>query len=467
MSITTNKIDFSQLVENSLTGIVILDGRELLYANQQVYNMLGYSPEDVLIWDQIIHPNYRKLVDDRIRYVKSEQRTTDPIEHKLIKNDGSIVHVETFSLPYIKDDHVYVQAHIHDITKRKVFEKEYELRKQQYQLISQNTSDIIAELNQDGEIIYVSPSVEEVLGIKPSFLVGMSCYDCVHPEDLSLVKQNGKNLIKTKQPYIIRYRLRGNNNNYIWVEAKVKLIESNGISKVVVDARDCTEQIEAEKLLRQSEKLAVLGELSAGVVHEIKNPLTSIKGFLQLMQAGTIETKDYISILNTEIEHIEQIASDLLGFAKPSDEMKKQDLSVLLDSVVFLMNAQSKKHNVELNWAAPQDEYPVLGDESQIKQVFVNLIKNAIEASEEHGTVEIHLSNRDDQVVIQVQDYGCGIPEEMLNHIGDSFFTTKEKGTGLGLMITQKIIHNHHGKINIHSIVNEGTTFSVILPKYY
>ncbi|MDL4839573.1 PAS domain S-box protein [Aquibacillus rhizosphaerae] len=462
MATSIGSLDFSQIIENSLTGIILLNQEELVYANQRIYQLLGYSREDTLHWKDILHPEYKKISNERLTFILKEKKTTEAMEQRLIRKDGSIIHVEVFALPYIKGNEVLAQVHINDITKRKVFERESLLSEKQYQLISQNTSDVIVEISLNGIILYVSPSATEVIGVQPSTLIGCDSFEFVHPDDISFIKNNRQNLLNTEKPYIIRFRLR----NKIWVESKAKIVKSANVVKIVLDMRDCTEQMKSEQMLRQSEKLALIGELSAGVVHEIKNPLTSIKGFLQLMQAGTIKTTDYISILNTEIERIEQIANDLLGFAKPVEELKAQNIGKIIDSVVFLLNAQSRNHKIDLIWNGTKKTHLILGDESQMKQVFVNLIKNAIEASEDNEHVEILLFEKEEKVFIQIKDNGCGIPADKLDQVGDSFFTTKEKGTGLGLMVTRKIIHNHKGEMSINSQENVGTTFTVILPKY-
>lgn len=463
MIASTNSLDFSQIIENSLTGIMILSENEVFYANQHVYNLLGYEVGEPLIWDEILHPDYKFICQNRIRAVVEKKITVEPMEQKLIHKEGSIIHVEIFALPYINNKKTLAQMHIQDITKRKIYERDYLASEQQYQLISENISDVISEIDVKGVIKYISPSVGVALGYSPEEMIGTRMFDYIHPEDQVNLKVLYKNLERTKQASVFRCRLKNKNCEYLWFESKGKLFYRQEEQRLIVDSIDITEQVEAEKLLRQSEKLALIGELSAGVVHEIKNPLTSIKGFLQLMKAGTIKTNDYISILNTEVERIEQIANDLLGFAKPKEDMKELDMNNIVKDVVFLLKPQAKNKNINLRCNSLNDSAIVFGDKTQLKQVLVNLVKNAIEASADNQKVEIDCFRDKGKVIVQVKDNGCGIPKEYLDKVGESFFTTKEKGTGLGLMVTQKIITNHKGNISIQSEVDKGTIFTIEL----
>ncbi|MDC3416263.1 ATP-binding protein [Aquibacillus salsiterrae] len=459
-------IDFTQVIENSLIGIFILSKtNDVIYANKHTYDLLGYDKKETLKLSNILHPQFWETCQHTIQTVIHQEKRMEAMEQKLIKKDGSILHVETDALPYKHENSTFAQIHVRDISKRKVFEKEYVSREEEYQLISKNTSDVLLELSEEGKVKYISPSVEHVLGYQEQDFLEVDLLAFIHPSDIPNITNAINSLKEEEEPFLITYRVCSKENRYIWVEAKGKIIHRHKEKRILLGLRDNSVQMETERLLRQSEKLALIGELSAGVVHEIKNPLTSIKGFLQLMQAGTIETKDYITILNSEIERIEHIANDLLGFAKPKEEMANLSIHQVLDEVVFLLNAQSKRKNVYIYWQKKADDVEVLGDKSQLKQVFINLIKNAIEASFEDGVIDVSLEEQDSFVLIKVTDHGSGIPKHNLDKLGESFFTTKKKGTGLGLMVSYKIINNHNGRIHIESEENKGTTFIIYLPK--
>lgn len=454
------------MVENLLSGVMILDKREIVYANTYCYKLLEYNEDDPIKLDEILHPDYYQICKERLNRVYKNQETVELMEQRFIKKCGSIISVELFATPYIVDDRILAQVHFRDISESKQYKEELEHSKHKYRMISENISDIVSEVSLDGTILYISPSIKELIGYDAKHIINEPLLNFIHEDDHSTVLLLKEQLLKGEKQVTIRYRVRKIYGEYVWVESRGKLMHHPKKVTVIIDTRNITQRLKTEKLLRQSEKLAVIGELSAGVVHEIKNPLTSIKGFLQLMEAGTIKTEDYISILNIEIERIEQIASDLLGFAKPSEELKPEYLDVVLDEVIFLLNAQANKKNILIEWEKPSKEITVLGEKNQLKQVFINLVKNAVEASDFNTKISVAMEQREKEVIVRITDQGHGIPEETLSKIGESFFTTKEKGTGLGLMVTHKIIENHKGTIDIESEVGKGSTFTVTLPVF-
>ncbi|MBM6619654.1 ATP-binding protein [Bacillus suaedaesalsae] len=216
----------------------------------------------------------------------------------------------------------------------------------------------------------------------------------------------------------------------------------------------------------KSEKLSIAGELAAGIAHEIRNPITSIKGFLQLMQSSEYEKEIYFDIMSSEINRIELILSELLMLAKPqATQTAPRDVTMILEDVVALMQPEAILKNVHIQVMAEIEQAVVDCEENQLKQVFINFIKNAIEAMPDGGVLNIIVTNSSsNELSLQFTDQGCGIPEELISKLGQPFYTTKEKGTGLGFMVSKRIIENHHGTVDIHSKLNEGTTIEVKLP---
>lgn len=222
----------------------------------------------------------------------------------------------------------------------------------------------------------------------------------------------------------------------------------------------------AEKT-KQTEKLALVGELAAGIAHEIRNPLTSIKGFIQL--ASQKKGKDipplYIETILEELDRIDQIVGEMVVLAKPAPEIKRKvHLDKVLQETVNLMIPQALIHEIELTLEIEPGLPYVIGVSNQLKQVFINLIKNAIEAMEHGGTVMIKASRRSGNIVITIADTGRGMSQETLRKVGTPFFSTKDMGTGLGLVITFRLIQNHKGKVCIRSEVGVGTKFKIIFP---
>ncbi|WCK53403.1 ATP-binding protein [Aneurinibacillus sp. Ricciae_BoGa-3] len=232
-----------------------------------------------------------------------------------------------------------------------------------------------------------------------------------------------------------------------------------------VDAAN-SEIVEMEQQIKKSEMLHVLGELAAGIAHEIRNPMTSLKGFVNLLQESIDGFPSYFGIMNSELKRIESIVTDFLSLAKPTVSVfGPTDIRHVLSETIDLMRAQALLYNVEIE-SDFSDNLPFLnGDKNQLKQVFINLCKNGIESMPNGGKLRIVIQ-RDgaNKVFILIQDEGCGIPLDKLNKLGEPFFTTKNQGTGLGLKVSYKIIKDHQGTIDVRSQEGKGTTFAITLP---
>ncbi|MBM4764447.1 PAS domain S-box protein [Bacillus sp. B15-48] len=250
-------------------------------------------------------------------------------------------------------------------------------------------------------------------------------------------------------------------------EAEVKGIQTSfeNSSAIHLIVRDIDKRRKAENFLLQSEKLLVAGQLAAGIAHEVRNPLTAIKGFLQLTEGNFKENRTYFEIINDEINRIEAILTELLTLAKPKDmNFQQNNITNLIDEVTTLLDTEALMNNVEINTIIQPEIPPIYCDTNQLKQVFINFIKNSIEAMPNGGLITIHMERHNcEQIKLLFSDTGCGIPESLLNRIEEPFFTTKEKGTGLGLMISKQIIERHNGRIKYYSS-KEGTTIELLLP---
>ncbi|WP_413302715.1 ATP-binding protein [Bacillus sp. 1P10SD] len=218
-------------------------------------------------------------------------------------------------------------------------------------------------------------------------------------------------------------------------------------------------------LSRISEKQATAGQLAAGIAHEIRNPITAIKGFLQLIMGESKGNKIYFEIINSEIDRIEIILKELMVLAKPSKQKyERVKIQVLLEQVVTLMLPQAHLNNIQIEKQFNFTNTCIIGDNNQLKQVFINYIKNAIEAMPDGGILRIHGNHIVGGLVkISISDQGSGIPLEILNQIGQPFFSTKENGTGLGMLVSRQIIKEHKGDIYIESDSN-GASIHVKLP---
>jgi signal transduction histidine kinase len=233
--------------------------------------------------------------------------------------------------------------------------------------------------------------------------------------------------------------------------------------------------VESESLRERQEKLASLGVLAAGVAHEIRNPLTAIKGAVYLQrkkfQAGTPEATD-AGIIDREILRLERIVNDFLLFGRPSEpKLEATTADVPVREVQALLEPQLAQDKIQLI-CEESPPLPITADEEQLKQVLINLVHNAAEAIGHNGVVKLRVradsrrvAGKETRVVIlEVEDNGKGIPAGVQKRLFDPFFTTKENGTGLGLSIAARIIESHHGVLEYQTVPGLGTTFGIVLP---
>ncbi|MBZ5753851.1 MULTISPECIES: ATP-binding protein [Metabacillus] len=318
-------------------------------------------------------------------------------------------------------------------------------------------------------ILYVNTFGENMLGAqKKDDILGKSIYDFINPNYHERAMKRLKQLCEENiQTSNVGQKLIRLDKKIIFVEVSSRSILYEGKEATLSIVKDITDKKETtESLLEKSEKLALVGQMAAGIAHEIRNPLTSIKGFIQLFKSKYTSEEEYFNLVLSELERINLIIGEFLVLAKPTAIVfKDKDIKSLIKDVVTLINIQAIMNNVQIFVEFESDISMIVCEENQLKQVFINILKNAIEAMPNGGTIDLKVKAKEkDKVSICIIDQGSGIPEDRIPTLSEPFYTTKEKGTGLGLMISYKIIESHDGEIKISSKINEGTTVEVILP---
>jgi signal transduction histidine kinase len=238
------------------------------------------------------------------------------------------------------------------------------------------------------------------------------------------------------------------------------------LEKRVQEKTEALQKAQAE--IVQSEKLASLGYLSAGMAHEIRNPLNSISLFVQLIKSGLDDPEkvEYIEKILKEVDRIDAILGKLLAASKrPRYEISDVRFDSIIDGTLEVFKPQVTHHNITVRKEFITVPPPMKADSSEIEQIFTNLFLNAIYEMQEGGTLGVSLDSDDKEVIIRVSDTGKGIPKENLTSIFDPFFTTKTSGSGLGLSVVLRIVKTYNGKIEIEKSDGTGTTFIVRLPR--
>jgi two-component system NtrC family sensor kinase len=265
-----------------------------------------------------------------------------------------------------------------------------------------------------------------------------------------------------------------------WLVSKVPMRVEGGdeVSHVITVGEDITARVEANRAVARTEKLAAVGRLAAGVVHEINNPLATIAACAEALETRVVEgafgrsaevedLREYLSLIRSEAFRCKTITNGLLDFSRNrAGQHAPVELGEVLEAAARLLRHQKRSRSVEIEVDAPADVAAVAGDAGQLQQAVIILAENAIDAMPQGGTLIVRARNEGAGVRVEVCDTGIGIPQENLARIFDPFFTTKEvgQGTGLGLAVCYGIVTEHGGRVAVDSVVGRGTTFTLVLP---
>jgi two-component system, sporulation sensor kinase A len=464
--ITENMIDIIGLVNDKGVFTYLTPSYEWVTGYSQT-EAIGTTPFT------LVHSEDRSYVISEFMRMISEQSPLT-VEYRYQKKDGSYIWLESQGTPVNEENSIrYAVVATRDITKRK--EAEYALKKSEHthRIILEHSNDLICLIDSEGKYMFASLSYQNILGIDPKTLLGLDAFKFIHSEDHDSVQKYIERLAVSEDLQPLVYRKIHASGKEIFLEGKgMPMLSENGqVEGIVFISRDITEKKRAEEYIRNSEKLAVLGELAAGVAHEIRNPLTSIKGLFSLLKDSEVEKEKqyfYQEVIYDELNRIEQIVNEFMALAKPDALQieKEVNLVQLLQDTVMLLATEANLYNVEIRLLFKEKTLFVSCEKNQIKQVFINIIKNAIEAMSSGGVLTIGIEEeKDGAVKLIFADTGVGIEEERLKTIGVPFFTNKEKGIGLGLTISNKIITEHQGSLKVESIPGQGTTVAVTLKK--
>jgi two-component system NtrC family sensor kinase len=339
--------------------------------------------------------------------------------------------------------------------------------------ILESSPNSVIAVNMKKEITSINRRTEELFRLKRKHVLGQPAAEVFGEEIVQLVD------LAIDRGDLVDYRefrqSRKDGSQFIWgITSSWLRDHQNYLIGVVFIVRDLSEAKRTEELIRRMDRLTSIGQLSAGIAHEIRNPLASISLNVQMLSkkwALDDAAKNIVSDTLEGIDRIKSLVKGILDFAKPSTPaLKRGSIARVLRNSISLLDSQIRKKRIEVKLDLPDDLPEIVFDEHQIQQVLVNLLLNGFEAMSDGGSIRIKGSIEKDQkkrrrrLALHIMDSGGGIPPANLSKIFDPFFTTKPEGTGLGLSIVHKILDQHHASIDVVSAENRGTTFTLSFP---
>lgn len=464
-------------MSDSAAAIISLDGR-VMAANQAFEKLYGWTLKEIS--DQFLPIIPEHLVNE---FNELKERVTNGgnvIHHPTfrLRKDGMLLPV-TLSLSAVKDDTGKIKA-LSSVTNdrteyletQKIIEEQKELlitREKVMSYITENIKEVIClyDIN-NKKLVYKSPSYDRFWGVSIEKICKDPMYwlNNLYPEDRDQLIEFHK--MTDNRPKELEFEIKGDTAEeprWIWSKITPIVDEKGRVIHHLCVSQDITDVKNRDNMLKKRDELGIIGQLAAGIAHEIRNPLTAVKGFIQLLNEET--NNGYSDVILSELDRIEFIMNEFLMLAKPEQEMimKKQHINDLLREIIAFMTPEALLHQVEIKRDFDQKQPVVHCEPKQIKQVIMNLVKNAIEAMPSGGEVRITTKRREDGwIAIDVKDQGIGIRKDKQANLFKPFYSNKERGTGLGLMVSKKIIEQHKGKIQIFSEEGTGTLVQVLMP---
>ncbi|WP_404408157.1 PAS domain-containing protein [Jeotgalibacillus malaysiensis] len=451
------------------------------YVNDNFCKATQYSEKELINnhYSIVLHDSHdNKQLINAMKLIRGGQIWQGEMLNK--KKDGSPLWVNSTIVPMLDREGKPFRYFTYkiDITEKKEMEEKLKTVERKLRLSVSETnylkyvldqSSMVTMIDRDRNILYVNDRFAELMKRKPLDIIGKKLDELnarAHPD--SFYDEMWETVFKG-EVWSGDVQTRNVDGEARWTSTSIfpMLNEAGEAYRFIFVSQDITQMKEAEQLVLRSEKLSVLGELAAGIAHEIRNPLTSLKGFTALLEEGETATdkKAYISVLKSEIDRIEYTVNELMMLAKPKKtEVKPVAIEELVQSVCGFLQPELSMKNIELSCDGQNPSAEVMCEENQIKQVVMNVLKNAIEAMKQGGRVRVSYRYEEKRMAIIIRDDGEGMSEDLLKKIDTPFFTTKQTGNGLGIPMCQNIMKLHHGAMNISSTPGAGTTVELVLP---
>ena len=522
---------YRSLVENSLVGVYIIQDHKLKYANHQFCKIFGYEPDELLgkiTPEEMVHKDDKAFVRNNIAKRIAGKENSLKYEFKGVKKDGSIINLRVLGTRMTYENSPAIMGVLIDTTELKETENALKESEHLFRLLLESAPYPITVIDDKMKHIVVNNAFCKLFKLTKEETIGKDPFELnVIPKEstLSYVEQELKNKGKIDNLEItlniqdieqkdflyscLRFKLK---DEYLRLNAFIDITERNTIKNELIlhkenleklvlqrtaqldksyeELKEINSQLENQKInlektlknlhstqeqLIQSEKMASLGLLSAGIAHEINNPLNFIHGgsialenyFEEKPDCSNSEIESYLKAIKEGVRRTADIVTSLNHYSRSNDKEKVScDINKIINNCLSILKSQIS-NNVSIKKDLKERLPNINGNEGKLYQALLNIIYNAIQAIQtSEGTICIASWFDDKNIFIKIADTGIGIPKNIINNVFDPFFTTKEpgKGTGLGLSITYNIIKEHEGAITINSKENEWTEINIVFP---
>jgi len=474
-----NEARFTELFETLQEGIYIVTPEDqILDVNPALVRILGYDSKSELLARKVSEVFPDESLRTLVRHEVDRQPVLEGREITLLSKNGTPVTCLNTAAA-VRDSSGKVlryQGALMDISSRREIERRLHKQQEFARRLVDSFPDLILVLDTQLHYTLVSPRCNDTLGYDLEAMQRMEFGHCAHPEDLPGLLALYEEIVRGKESFSsMEVRIRHKNGDWrrILFNFSPLFDERNKIEGVVLSGRDVTDLKRLEEQLIQAEKLAAMGQMLAGVAHELNNPLTAILGVTELVREreGLDDSmKRQLDLTHRQARRAARIVQNLLEFSRPASPQKKPiDLNSIIERTLQLHEHSLRRNQVAVDFTPRTDLPSVVGDANQLIQVLLNLITNAEQAIREvreSGRVQIRLVPSSGNVIVTVQDDGIGISPEALPRLFDPFYTTKRPGggTGLGLSICLSIVREHGGTIQAESLPGGGSAFKVYLP---
>jgi PAS domain S-box-containing protein len=456
-----------------------------LDCNQALLEMAGYQDKGEFLKidiakDLYVNPEDRKKFQGLIE----QQGYVKDLEVEFKKKSGEKITV-LLTAHVARDENGEVVGYEGiniDISDRKRMERELKEANDFLMNLIDSSVDGIIATNMRGDILLFNKGAENLLGYQSEEVVGEMNIRSIYPpgvakEVMEKLRSPDFGGVGKLASFPIFHRrkdgemIEGDLSASLIYDEKGNEIASVGIFKDLRERLKMERELrEIQQALLQSEKLAAMGRLTSQIAHELNNPIYGIMNTLELLKTEIPPESKRRRILElslSEIQRLSEMLRNMLSFSKPEEEVRKRiNLNELLEGILLMMERQMRESNIRVEVDFDHQISGVMASTNQMRQVMLNMFKNAKEAMPNGGTLTVRTTREDQKVSVHIQDTGVGIPEEIRNKIFEAFFTTKQKvkGVGLGLSVCYGIIRDHGGEIRVESEEGKGTTFIISLP---